>query len=254
MAISAEEHERRRLVYQDTDCDEEAAAGLGLSYRAFRAWRRRAGLPVKPSSRASPSISAAERQRRMDVWERTSSDGEAARTLGLLRCTFQSWRKNQGLKNKRTGCGPGEGLISPEEERRRLDAWAASPTLREAAKLVGISSQSFERWAKRRGIPSPVVRLTMHRVGYSEFELHMWHAFCSSLNDRECATRAGIGRNAVRRWRIRNGFPDHRHTTEYWARLRREAHRGNPVAAFYVRKRFPQTHGLDTVAVEEESP
>lgn len=245
MTVSPAEDERRRRVYDDASCDREAAASLGLNYNTFRTWRRRAGLPTKISTLPRRRIPEGEESRRNEIWKGTDSDREAAWLVGISVGSFHSWRERRGLANKWTSCQPGEGYLTPQEERRRLDAWASSATLREAAAKVGLMPQAYDSWARRRGIPSQAKAQAQSRLGYREHELRIWQAFCTSLTDRESANKLGIGRNSVKRWRIRNGFPDHRRTPEYWQRLKHEARRGNPVAEHYVRKRFPNTHGLD---------
>ena len=250
--ITPADHAQRRRAYDETGSDLEAAERLGLSYGTFRSWRIRQGLVVK-KTRAGPRLSPGEQSRRRSVWELTDSDAEAAALLGIHPTTFGDWRQTAGLHSRSTGSAPGQGTrIVGLEERRRLDAWASSRSLREAAKKIGITGQSFESWAKRRGIPPQARAAAAGRIGLSPHETRLWEAYCTTLSDLEAANKAGIGRDSMRRWRLRQQLPGHNTSQLYWARLRQEAANGNPVARFFVQRRFPRTHDLPEWTEDDE--
>ena len=251
-AITPQEHERRQHAYNDNPSDMTAAAALGMDRSAFSRWRTLQGLPIKSMPTGARVTPQEDRNRRL-AYQMTESDREAAWVLGIPVGTFNAWRERTGFANKWNGRRPEQRTSTPQEQRRRLDAWASSRTISEAAGKVGITPSAFESWTKRRGIPSPVKILAPTRLGFSEQDIRMWHAYCTAFSDHESANRLGINHTSVRRWRRRNNLPNHKRTKGYWERLRREALNGNPVADYYVRKRFPKTHGLPDVAPSAEA-
>lgn len=148
--------ERRRRLYDLKLPDETIARLEGVSASAIRHWRFDMGLPmIAPKKPAGlPPVPPAEHARRLEAYNSTSSDGEAARMLCMSLNTFRYWRQGAGLKSKYERHAKHGTRLTPAEHARRVAAYNATTSDSKAGALVGLSSKAFCKWRNLAGLPS----------------------------------------------------------------------------------------------------
>lgn len=106
--ISKKTNARRIRAYHEHDTDAAAARSLGLTPITFRQWRAKAGYPAKVVGKPAgvpnrkPYLPADVVAKRIEVYNETDDDAQAAHWLGLTVNGFRRWRVAAGLKAKAT--------------------------------------------------------------------------------------------------------------------------------------------------------
>lgn len=98
---------------------------------------------------ATSAISAAEHQRRMELYNRGLSDAMIGKAVGLKASGIQCWRKRNGLKRNEHIT---KNMLPPEEEARREKAFRTFSSDKKAAEMCGITRVAFEKWRVSRGL------------------------------------------------------------------------------------------------------
>lgn len=106
--------------------------------------------------------------------------------------------------------------FTPEEVERRRRAYHACDSDAAAARFLGVSNLSFNRWRRKEGLP--VKRNTGRKI--SVFEDHRRReAFRSSGSDGEAARRLGLDVGTFAAWRRSRDLPARRRATVESVRL-----------------------------------
>lgn len=150
-------------------------------------------------------VSRAEQLRRLEIYERSASDNDAARQSGLTRSGWRLWRQRHGLAAKAFQAPLCES-ISPEEKQRRLAAWKHTFSLAEAARSLGMNESNYRYWAKSEGLVSQNLFSSMKADVDSSKDARYTRAYVEAHNDGQAAEILGIPKYAFGRWRRRRGL------------------------------------------------
>lgn len=159
-------------------------------------------------------VSAYHEAARMVAFRETHSDGGAARWLGdaargaaaleLSPSAFRVWRLSRGLSRPRDG----RKLPSAEIGRRRRIVRRA-PSLREAARRIGISEAGLQLFLRTYGASrrraSPEADWAGHPV--PEGEARRLAAYRVTGSDRDAAAQLGMRAGTFSAWRRSRGLP-----------------------------------------------
>ena len=140
--------------------------------------------------------------RRIETYQCTGSDGEAARSLRMPHNTFSTWRIRRALPAKHPR--PGDPVLSTAEHARRLAAYNAHATDGEAANALGLPRPAFRTWRDLQELPAKNPRPA--RIGAKE-EVRRQRAYRNSNSDEEAAALLGIGVGGFKWWRQQHGIP-----------------------------------------------
>lgn len=191
--------EQFREAYEHHRSDTEAAVALGIHRVEFSTWRKHANLRSKsPWKSDRPTLSATEEARRRVAYEATRSDREAARSLQMNRLTFRQWRIQRGLPDK----GKRVVELTPEENRRRLEAYNVSKSSAEAARRLGIGKHAFDKWRRHAHLPAYHDWRPWQAANAKRIALYR-----RADTDREIAAGVGVTESAVNYWRKRHALP-----------------------------------------------
>ena len=125
--------------------------------------------------------------------------------------------------------------LADTEEARRLAAWQAHRTIREAAASLGYPEARLQAWTRLRGLPKVSQRAALLRDGLSNKDLRYWDAYCTYTTDEEAAVALGTSWSGFWRWRRRQKLPGHSQWTEFYRAVHRAAEQGNPIARHFCR-------------------
>lgn len=139
--------------------------------------------------------------RRIEAYQSTGSDGEAARLLRLPHITFAYWRMRRGLPAKHPR--PGNAILSRAEQARRLAAYRKSETDGEAARALGMPRPAFRSWRDLQGLAAKNPRSS--RIDQAE-EARRVAAYHATNSDEEAAASLGIGIGGFKWWRQQRGL------------------------------------------------
>lgn len=151
-----------------------------------------------PQSRLHPRTEL----RRIEAYQESGSDGEAARALGLPHNTFSFWRMRRGLPAKHPR--PGQAVLSRAEQKRRRDAYRRHGTDAEAADELSMPRTAFRAWRNLNGLPAKCSR--PDRIDEAE-DRRRRATYQSSESDEEAAALLGIGIGGYKWWRQQRGLP-----------------------------------------------
>ena len=151
---------------------------------------------------ASTRLHARTEARRIEAYQSTGSDGEAARLLGMPHNTFSTWRIRRTLPAKHPR--PGRPVLGRHEQARRLAAYHNAPTDGEAAELLGMPQPTFRAWRALQRLPARNERAA--RIDERE-EARRKLAYHSTNSDEEAARRLGTGVGGFKWWRQQRGLP-----------------------------------------------
>lgn len=150
-----ESDEKRRRLYDLGKSDKEIAAALGVSVSTIKNWRHEQDLPNNaPERRGMPPVDEKERQRRLDAYNATNNDRQAADLIGVSYSTFNHWRTRiEGLPARCRVSGCCGYYLTKEENEQRMNAYNCTDTDGQAAEMCGTSSKAFRSWRRRAGLP-----------------------------------------------------------------------------------------------------
>lgn len=140
--------------------------------------------------------------RRIEAYQTTGSDGEAARTLQLAHNTFSLWRIRRGLPTKHPK--PGNPVLSKPEQARRLAAYHAHASDGEAASALRMSRPAFRSWRNLHGLSAKQTRPPIIGAAEERRRIRAYHE-CDS--DQDAAARLCIGVPGFKTWRQGRGLP-----------------------------------------------
>lgn len=225
-------------AYHEGINDSHAATILVCCQSTFSYWRRKNGWPLKKgnNSRGIPKGFALDPEKdalREFIYHQTENDAHAARVLEMKVNTFRNWRLSRKLPAK----APRNDYSVREADF--WEAWNESQTSQEASRRIGCHYGTFLRWCQNQGVKPPGQSLEGGRN--KALSAKYWNAYAICLSDSEMAEFIGITALAANRWRKRLHLPNAYHVRRKFQRLVLEARKGNEVALFHVKRRFPSS-------------
>lgn len=154
--------------------------------------------PPAVLSRLHPRTEA----RRIDAYHETTSDGEAARRLGMRPIAFAEWRRRRDVPAKHPR--PGNPILGVREQSRRLAAYRAEATDGDVARALGISRNAFRTWREIQSLPAKRDRPA--RIDRRE-ETRRLEAYHAADSDEAAARALGVGVGGFNWWRQQQGLP-----------------------------------------------
>lgn len=140
--------------------------------------------------------------RRIEAYQSTGSDGDAARSIDLAIPAFVAWRMRRALPAKHPA--PGNPVLSKIEQQRRLAAYRSNATDGDAARELNMPRAAFRAWRDLQQLPAKTARPS--EIDAAE-DTRRVAAYNATGSDEEAASTLGVGLGGFKWWRQQRGLP-----------------------------------------------